>query len=93
MGLAFFGNADPAIVAAMLVEKLELFPPLITIGNRMLPQPMHGAHSWVVWFALFALWPPLPLHPDRYSTDRAHACDGAVVVEFDGARVYQGREG
>ena len=70
MGLAFFGNADPAIVAAMLVEKLELFPPLITIGNRMLPQPMHGAHSWVVWFALFALWPPLPLHPERYSADR-----------------------
>jgi hypothetical protein len=26
----------------------------------------------------------LPLHPDRYNTDRAHACDGAVVVWFSG---------
>ena len=48
----FSGMRTAAIVAAMLVEQLELFPPLITIGNRMLPQPMHGAHSWVVWVRL-----------------------------------------
>src|ERR1700730_17999683 len=29
----------------------------------------------------FALWPLLPLHPDRYSTDRVHSCDGVVVVD------------
>jgi hypothetical protein len=43
MGLAFFGNSDTGIVPAMLVEQLELFPALITIGNRMLPQPMRCA--------------------------------------------------
>ena len=31
-----------------------------------------------------ALWPPLPLNPHWCSTDRAHACDGAVVVGFSG---------
>ena len=36
----FSGMRTTVIVAAMLVEQLELFPPLITIGNRMLPQPM-----------------------------------------------------
>jgi hypothetical protein len=29
---------------------------------------------------IFALWPLLPWHPDRYNTDRAHACDGAALV-------------
>ena len=33
-------------VAAMLVEQLELFPALITIGNRMLPQPMHDGFAY-----------------------------------------------
>jgi hypothetical protein len=70
------------IVATILVEQLELFPPLITIGNRILPQPMHDGFASHPLGEFFALWPPLPLRPDRYSTDRAHASDGAGVVEF-----------
>lgn len=58
----FSGMRTTVIVAAMLVEQLELFPPLITIGNRM-SHPLGE---------LFALWPPLPLNPYWYSTDRAH---------------------
>jgi hypothetical protein len=58
----FSGMRTTVIVAAMLVEQLELFPPLITIGNRMSHPPGE----------LFALWPPLPLNPYWYSTDRAH---------------------
>jgi hypothetical protein len=81
-GRPFSGMRTTVIVAAMLVEQLELFPPLITIGNRMLP--MHDGFASHPPGELFALWPPLPLHPERYNTDRAHACDGAGVVEFNG---------
>ena len=42
----FSGMRTTVIVAAMLVEQLELFPPLITIGNRMLPQPMHDRFAY-----------------------------------------------
>jgi len=42
----FSGMRTAVIVAAMLVEQLELFPPLITIGNRMLPHPMHDGFAY-----------------------------------------------
>jgi hypothetical protein len=51
----FSGMRTTVIVAAMLVEQLELFSPLITIGNRMLPQPMHDGFASHPPGELFAL--------------------------------------
>jgi hypothetical protein len=45
-GRPFSGMRTTVIVAAMLVEQLELFLALITIGNRMLPQPMHDGFAY-----------------------------------------------
>ena len=70
----FSGMRTTVIVAAMLVEQLELFPPLITIGNRMSHPPGE----------LFALWPPLPLNPYWYNTDRAHSYAGVAVAGVSG---------
>ena len=39
---------------------------------------------------LFALWPLLPLHPKRYSTDHAHACDYVAIWWFYGLIVKAG---
>jgi hypothetical protein len=87
----FSGMRTAVIVAAMLVEQLELFPPRSAIGCCRSLCTMGSLR--IRRANLFVLWPPLPLHPERYSTDRAHACDGAVVVEFSSCSRQASDEG
>ena len=84
MGSAFFGNADSSYRSGNARRAAG------AVSTTDYDRQSDVAPAYARWVRLrirrelFALWPLLPLHPKRYSTDHAHACDYVAIWWFYG---------